>query len=299
MKRSGLGKGLGALISTSSTADDIESNKIIEEIKSGSVQEIKINDITNNTNQPRERFDDERIEELADSIKKHGILQPIIIKKHTDGYKIVAGERRWRAAKKAGLTEIPSIIKDLSNRDVMEIALIENIQREDLNQIEEAKAYDKLISEYKITQEELSKIIGKSRSEISNTMRLLALHEDVKNYLVNGDITYGHARALLVLDKLQQVKIAETIINAELSVRKTEEIIKGFNKDNNKKLKSRRKNLEPEYQQIEDKLRDFFETKLTFKKTDNDKGKIVIEYNDKEALERILEKLDLNEKGYI
>jgi ParB family chromosome partitioning protein len=298
MKRSGLGKGLGALISTSSPATDLENNEsVIDEIKEG-IREIKINDITNNTEQPRDKFDDDKIEELSESIKKHGIIQPIIVKKLDEGYKIVAGERRWRAAKRAGLNEIPAIIKELSNRDVMEIALIENIQREDLNQIEEAKAYDKLISEYNITQEELSKIIGKSRSAISNTLRLLALHEDVKNYLVNGDITYGHARALLVLEKHQQVKVAEGIINGELSVRRTEELIRELNENKKKKKTTRKKYLEPEYQEIEDKLRDFFGTKLTFKNTDKNKGKIVIEYDNRESLDRILEKLELNEKGY-
>ena len=179
MNKKGLGKGLGALIS----AANEEVNEEINEKKG--IVELKINDIEPNINQPRKKFDDEKLLKLSESIKKHGVVQPIIVKKEDNTYRIVAGERRWRAARMAGLKTIPVIIKELSERQVMEIALIENLQREDLNPIEEAEAFERLLNEYNLTQEELSEAIGRSRSAIANTIRLLGLSEKVKNCLIN------------------------------------------------------------------------------------------------------------------
>lgn len=215
MNKKGLGKGLGALISTAN-----------EETENG-IMELRVNEIEPNVGQPRKKFDDEKLIQLSDSIKQHGIVQPIIVRKEENIYKIVAGERRWRAARMAGLTNVPVILKDISNKQVMEMALIENIQREDLNPIEEAEAYERLINEYKMTQEELSKSIGKNRSTIANIIRLLALGEKVKEYLINGEISSGHARALLSIeDKEMQEKVCSEIIEKNLNVRDTESLVK-------------------------------------------------------------------------
>ena len=197
MVKKGLGKGLGALISSADTENT-------------GVKEIKINEIEPNLGQPRKHFDDEKLAQLAESIKQHGIVQPLIVKKEDDTYKIVAGERRWRAARLAGLDTLPVIVKELSSKQVMEIALIENIQREDLNPIEEAEAYEKLISEFGMTQEDISVTVGRSRPAIANSIRLLTLQEKLKNLVINGEISSGHARALLALDdNTVQSKTAE------------------------------------------------------------------------------------------
>ena len=199
-KKFGLGKGLNALI-----PEEVSNNINKQENKKDGVSLIDINLIKNNNNQPRKLFDDEKILELAESIKHNGIIQPIILRKVNNNYVIVAGERRWRAAKLIGIKEVPSIIMELTDKQVMEISLIENIQRQDLNAIEEANAYKQLISEFKLTQEELSKRLGKSRTAITNTMRLLNLSDSVKQYLIEGVISEGHGRALLAIDnsKLQ------------------------------------------------------------------------------------------------
>lgn len=200
--KKGLGKGLGALIDTENILS--ENSGIVE---------LKITDIEPNKEQPRKNFNQEKLQALAESIREHGVVQPIIVKKQDKVYTIIAGERRWRAAKMAGLKTIPSIIKDLSSKETMEIALIENLQREDLNPIEEAEAFQKLMEEHGMTQEELSKLVGKSRAAIANSVRLLTLPEKIKDMLINEQLTPGHARALITIeDTEKQLKIAEEII---------------------------------------------------------------------------------------
>ena len=273
--KKGLGKGLGALITSADTTSDETF-----------VKEIKINEIEPNANQPRKSFDNEKLVQLSESIKQHGVVQPIIVKKEENTYKIIAGERRWRAARLAGLTSVPVVVRDVSNKQVMEMALIENIQREDLNPIEEAEAYERLMKEYNLTQEEISNTVGKSRPAIANSLRLLNLNGKLKAYVINEEISSGHARALLAIDDVKlQEKIAEEIIDKELNVRETEKIIK---KMLSKDKKPKQAKLTEELADIEDKLKNIFGTKVKLL-SNNKKGKIMIEYYSNEELERILE----------
>ena len=213
--KKGLGKGLSAIL---------DSENIFSE--SPGISELKVNDIEPNQEQPRKNFNQEKLQSLADSILQHGVVQPIIVKKKDKGYSIIAGERRWRAAKLAGLKTIPAIVKDISTRDVMEIALIENIQREDLNPIEEADAYQKLMEEHGLTQEILSKLVGKSRAAIANSVRLLSLSDKVKEMLIGEVLTPGHARTLITItDEEKQSKLADTIVQRNLNVRETEKLV--------------------------------------------------------------------------
>lgn len=275
MMKKGLGKGLGALITSADTTSDETF-----------VKEIKINEIEPNANQPRKSFDNEKLVQLSESIKQHGVVQPIIVKKEENTYKIIAGERRWRAARLAGLTTVPVVVRDVSNKQVMEMALIENIQREDLNPIEEAEAYERLMKEYNLTQEEISNTVGKSRPAIANSLRLLNLNGKLKAYVINEEISSGHARALLAIDDVKlQEKIAEEIIDKELNVRETEKIIK---KMLSKDKKPKQAKLTEELADIEDKLKNIFGTKVKLL-SNNKKGKIMIEYYSNEELERILE----------
>ena len=253
------------------------------------VRELRINDVEPNTEQPRKHFNDEKLSQLAESIKQHGIVQPLIVKKADDTYKIVAGERRWRAAKLAGLSTVPVIVRELSSKQVMEIALIENLQREDLNPIEEAEAYEKLINEFGMTQEEISRTVGRSRPAIANSIRLLSLQEKLRTLLINGDITSGHARTLLSIENGEtQIKAVEEIVKRSLTVRETEALVK---KLLSKKEKRKPAKLNEEYQAIEDKLRNFFGTrvKLTSSKKN---GRILIEYYSLEELDRIVSAID-------
>ena len=222
--KKGLGKGLGALIASAEAED-------------AGVRDVKITDIEPNSGQPRKHFNDEKLEQLAESIKKHGIIQPLIVQRDGKTYKIVTGERRWRAARLAGCQTVPVIVRELSGKQVMEVALIENLQREDLNPIEEAEAYKKLINDYGLTQEEISATVGKSRPAIANSLRLLSLNENIKNLLISGDISSGHARALIPLEDTDiQLKAAEIIIKKSLNVRDTELLVKRItsNRDNNR-----------------------------------------------------------------
>lgn len=276
MMKKGLGKGLGALIASENSEDS-------------GVRELKINEIEPNVNQPRKTFNDEKLLQLSESIKQHGIVQPIIVKKEDDTYRIVAGERRWRAARLAGLSSVPVIIRELSNKQVMEIALIENLQREDLNPIEEAEAYEKLISDYNMTQEDISSIVGRSRPAIANSLRLLTLTEKVKDYVINGDLTSGHARALTVIeDKQLQEKIAMQVIQNKLNVRDTEKLVKNVLLKKSVK-KANVKN--EEICSIEDKLKGIFGTKVQLV-SNKKRGKILIEYYSNDELERLLELFD-------
>ena len=284
-KKFTLGKGLSALIPE-------ESGELIQE--SGKTL-ISINKIKSDEEQPRKLFDSEKIAELAESIKIHGIIQPLILRKHLDDqYIIVAGERRWRAAKMAGLKELPAIIMELSERDILEISLIENIQRQDLNPIEEALAYRKLLSEFSITQEELSKRIGKSRVTIANTMRLTNLDERVQQYIIESIITEGHGRALLAVnDKQKQYELAQKVIDEKLSVRELERLIKKINDESERNsLLEHNNELNPYYKEIKNQLQNFFGTKVNIANKKN-KGKIEIEYYSEEDLQRILDIMNI------
>jgi len=284
-KKFTLGKGLSALIPEESGENMNENNKML----------ISMNKIKCDEEQPRKLFDSEKIAELAESIKTHGIIQPLILRKHLeDQYIIVAGERRWRAAKMAGLKEVPAIIMELSDRDILEISLIENIQRQDLNPIEEALAYRKLLNDFKITQEELSKRIGKSRVAIANTMRLTNLDDRVQQYIIESIITEGHGRVLLsVSDKQKQYELAQQVIDEKLSVRELERLIKRFNEDEEKeKIVWSSDDLNPYYKEIRNQLQNYFGTKVNVSNKKN-KGKIEIEYYSEEDLQRILDIINM------
>ena len=276
----GLGKGLGALLSSDG----------IPETDSASVVNLKINDVSPNSEQPRKSFDKQRLEELAESIKANGIIMPIIVKREGNSYKIVAGERRWRAAKIAGLALIPAIVRDLTDLQVMEQALIENIQRQDLNPIEEADALNKLIQEHHLTQEKLASIVGRSRPAIANSLRLLNLPDEIRMLLTKEELTAGHARALLALPtKEEQIAGAGIILEREYSVREAEKLVK-----NMLKPKRAHKDPDPQFensiQAFEKKLTESLGTKVRLKDK-NKKGSIIIEYYSYEDLDRIFEKI--------
>jgi ParB family transcriptional regulator, chromosome partitioning protein len=279
-KKFGLGKGLGALI----PEEEVNS-------EDNAVMKIEMNLIKANDNQPRKNFDEEKIEQLAESIKEHGVVQPIVLKKEGSTYTIVAGERRWRASKSIGLKEIPAVIMDLTDKQVLEISLIENIQREDLNPIEEAIAYKKLVDEFNLTQEVLSKRIGKSRTAVTNCLRLLNLDERVQDYLIDGVISEGHGRTLLaVTDKDSQYILAQKIIDEGLNVRDTEKLIKSLGKE--KKDKNVKSKDDIYYVDIKEKLEDYFGTRVALINRKN-KGKIEIQYYSEDDLQRILDILKL------
>lgn len=282
-KKTGLGKGLGALFNDNDIIDD-DDNKV--EIKDGEevVHKIKIIDIEPNKNQPRRNFNNESIDELAESIKRYGVIQPIIVTKKDKYYEIVAGERRWRASKKAGLDEIPCIVREDTERKNKEIALIENIQREDLNPIEKARSFRQLMDEYGMTQMELSETIGISRSALANTVRLLNLDPRVMELVIQGQITEGHARSLLCFeDPDKQYKAALEIIEKGQNVRDIE------NKVKNKKNAQKR---DPKYdaiiQDIEGTFQGYFGTKVRLE-AGKRSGKIIIQYSSNEDLERIMD----------
>ena len=277
IKKRGLGKGLSALIS-----DDFSKEQ--EEISKDSILNINIEDITPNRDQPRRDFDEDALKELAKSIELYGLIQPILVRDLKGKYEIVAGERRWRACKLAGLKEIPGIVKDMGQEESAKIALIENIQREDLNPVEEAHAYKKLMEEFDLTQEELSLQIGKSRSYISNSIRILNLDNEVLEHISSGDLSQGHGKAILsIKNKDEQIKIAKEILNKKLNVRDTESLTR------NKSIVE--KDLDQSYIiSIEDKLMMALGTKVNLLQGDK-KGKIEIEYYGDEDLERLLEVL--------
>lgn len=282
-KKFGLGKGLGALI-----PDEVETKE-----KSSSTTLIPLNSIVNNSDQPRKFFDSDNIAELAESIKNHGIIQPLILKKDGNKYVIIAGERRWRAAKMLSLKEVPAIIMELSDKEILEISLIENIQRQDLNPIEEALAYRKLIDDFNLTQQELSKRIGKSRVAITNTMRLINLDERVQQYLIESVISEGHGRALLAVeDKDLQYDLAQKIIDEKLSVRELERLIKLLFKEKDNDNKKKNEEINPYVKDVQNRLQDYFGTKVNIN-SKNKKGKIEIEYYSEDDLNRILELINI------
>lgn len=290
-KKFGLGKGLNALIPEDTVI--LEPKKGKDKNYDNGYSLIDINLIKSNESQPRKSFDDEKIMELSESIKSNGIIQPLILRKDKDEYIIVAGERRWRAAKYIGIKEIPAVIMDLTEKQILEISLIENIQREDLNSIEEAIAYKKLISDFDLTQEQLSKRIGKSRVAITNTMRLLNLSEDVQQYIIEGVISEGHGRALLAItDSKLQCELAQNVIDDKLSVRELEFLIRKLKTKSEPSKSKAKKETNPYYKEVIEKLENYFGTKVNVTNKNN-KGKIEIEYYSEEDLQRILEIINL------
>mgnify|MGYP001560128546 FL=1 len=264
----------------------IPEEKITED--SSTVFKISMNLIKANKDQPRKTFDPEKISELAQSIKEHGVIQPIILNKEEDVYIVVAGERRFRAAKSIGLAEIPAIIMNINNKEVLEISLIENIQREDLNPIEEAIAYKKLLIDFNLTQEEISKKVSKSRTAITNCMRLLNLDERVQDYIIDGVISEEHGRAILgISDRQLQYQIAQMVIDDNLNVRETERLVKNFGNEKPEKVVKNQNDIY--YKDIMNKLENRFGTKVFINSKNKKKGKIEIEYYSEEDFERILE----------
>lgn len=276
-KRKALGKGLSALI-----------NEEFDKIDENSIVNIGIDLIKSNPLQPRKNFDEEKIDELSRSIERHGVIQPVIVKKSGKHYQLIAGERRWRAARQAGLKEIPSIVRDIDNRSQEEIALIENIQREDLNSIDEAAAYKVVMDRYEITQEEVSTMVGKSRVYVTNIMRLLKLPEYVQKYIMNGDITTGHGKALAGLGDKEIKAVTDKILKEDLSVRETEKIVRELkNGKKDERKKTRKNEKEPNIIHIEEVLMDELGTKVEINKRKKS-GKIQLFFSNDEELQRIL-----------
>lgn len=299
----GLGRGLSNLIPTDDTTEDV-TTKTSKQTKTGTVtktevvkkveQTLNINRIEPNKNQPRKEFNEDALQELADSIKQFGVIEPLVVVKRKGYYELIAGERRWRAARLAGLKEVPVVIKDYDDQQIVEIALIENIQREDLNPIEEAHAYERLIQEFNLTQDEVAERVSKSRTTVTNALRLLKLTKKVQQMLIDDMLSTGHVRALITIaDPQLQYETAMYIFDKKLSVRETESYVK---KLLNKKPKEKTSEKEdPElsflYKAIENRLKESLGTKTTIKAKTKDSGKIEIEYYSQEDLERITQLL--------
>ena len=286
--RKGLGKGIDAMIS----GDNTKTKQVVKEVVK-EVDTIDINKSEPNNNQPRKNFNEDKIHELAESIKQHGLIEPLIVQKGKKGfYTIIAGERRWRAAREAGVKEIPVVVKDYSDQQVMEIALIENIQREDLNAIEEAEAYDRLIRDFNLKQDEVAERVSKSRVAITNSLRLLKLDERVREMIIEDKIKSGHARALLgVSDGDEQYKLAVMIFDNSMSVRETEKMVKKYLADKKKPVKEvREKDTQTEliYKDYEEKLKSVIGTKVNINNKGKGKGKIEIEYFSADEFDRIM-----------
>ena len=300
-KKSGLGRGLDALFpektvqSKPKTVKTVkEEKKVAVDTKKSSQQEtsngermMKISMIEPNREQPRKKFDEDALQELSESIKQYGILQPLLVSDKKDYYEIVAGERRWRAAKMAGLKEVPVVVKEFSTQEIVEISLIENIQREDLNPVEEAMAYKRLLEEFDLKQDEVAERVSKSRTAVTNSMRLLKLSERVQQMIVDDMISTGHARALLALDdEEQQYILANKIFDEKLSVRETEKLVKAL-KNPKKEVKVQKQEHMFVYNNLEEHLKNIIGTKVSVNPKANGKGKIEIEYYSEEELERI------------
>ena len=293
VKRNGLGKGLDSLIpnKTSKPAEPADKKNIKpeKEDKSTGTGEIlvKTNEVEPNREQPRKDFDEDSLMELADSIKQFGILQPLIVQKKKDYYEIIAGERRWRAAKLAGIKEVPIIVKNYTDQEIVEISLIENIQRENLNPIEEAMAYKRLLEEFNLKQDEVAERVSKSRTAVTNSMRLLKLSSRVQQMIVDDMISTGHARALLAIDdEEQQFMLANKIFDEKLSVRETEKLVKAL-KNPKKEVKKVKQERMFVYNDLADHMKNIIGTKVSVNPKANGKGKIEIEYYSEDELERI------------
>lgn len=280
-KKRGLGRGLSALI-----PDNIEADLLNTEEGKEQVVELDINLIVPNKNQPRKEFEKVSLEELKNSIQQYGIIQPIVVRKVEDKYEIIAGERRWRAAREASFDKIPCIIKEVDEKEAIKLAIIENIQREDLNPIEEANAFKSLMNTYNLKQEEVAEAVGKSRSYVANSLRLLNLDEEIQDYISEGKISTGHAKALLgVRNKKDRLSIAKTIIDKKLNVRETEKLV---SKSKRKKTGKSTVEKDPFIKEIEERLMSTLGTKVTLISSKKG-GKIEIEFYNEEDLQRILE----------
>ena len=285
------GKGLNAVID-GGRPSKYESKKAAASVESNGEVVLPINQVEPNKNQPRKNFDEDALQELADSITQHGIVQPLVVTKQDGYYEIIAGERRWRAAKLAGLKEVPVVIKEFTPQEIMEVALIENIQREDLNPVEEAKAYQHLIEEYSLKQEDVAKKVSKNRSTITNSLRLLKLPDEILSMLVSGDISGGHARALLSIDDPEkQKKLAQKIIKESLSVREIEKLAKEGDKKEAKKKEKKKLGQEAIYEDLEEKLTRALGTKVKINRKNANQGKIEIEYYSMDELDTLTGKL--------
>ena len=294
----GLGKGLDSLIpmgsvSSEKKADSKEENKESKDNKATETV-VKITQVEPNREQPRKNFDEDALQELADSIKQFGLLQPILVQDRKTHYEIIAGERRWRAAKLAGLKEVPVIIRDYTDQEIVEISLIENIQREDLKPIEEAQAYKRLLTEFNLKQDEVAERVSKSRTAVTNSMRLLKLCDEVQQMIIDDMLSTGHARALISIeDPEQQYMIAQKIFDEKLSVREVEKLVKDLNKPEKPKKESNKedKSLDIIYEAIEEKLKQSLGTKVEISSKGNGAGKLEIEFYNHDDLDRIIELL--------
>ena len=304
MKR-GLGRGLDVMIPDNHTGTTKKSSRTTKTIVSmeqeseknvrdyvvptGEVK-VKISKVEPNREQPRKQFDEDSLLELSESIKQYGVLQPLVVSDKKDYYEIIAGERRWRAAKLAGLKEVPVIIKELSKQETVEISLIENIQREDLNPIEEAMAFKRLLDEFHLKQDEVADRVSKSRTAVTNVMRLLKLESEVQQMLIDEMITAGHARALLgISDRELQIKIANKVFDEKLSVRETEKLVKSILESKKEKPMKKDTAEDAIYESLEEKMKGMMGTIVIINRKKNNKGKIEIEYYSRDELERIIE----------
>lgn len=293
MAARGLGKGLDSLIpnAVGEAKAKKETKTVAAEEKNGQETLVKISMVEPNRKQPRKNFDEDALQELSDSIKQFGLIQPILVQDRKDHYEIIAGERRWRAAKLAGLKEIPVIIRDYSEREIMEISLIENIQREDLNPIEEAQAYKRLLEEFHLKQDEVAERVSKSRAAVTNSMRLLKLSDEVQQMLIDDMISTGHARTLLAIeDAEEQYNMAQKIFDEKLSVRDVEKLVKNLHKpEKPAKKKVDDRTMETIYLDIEEKLKARLSTKVTVTSKGEGAGKIEIEFYNHEDLDRLID----------
>lgn len=288
-RKGGLGKGLDSLI-----ADKVGTSNEKTDAKNEVM--VNINKVEPNKEQPRKNFDEDALLELSESIKQFGVLQPLLVVDRKDYYEIIAGERRWRAAKMAGLKKVPVIIKDLTEQEIVEISLIENIQRENLNPIEEAIAYKRLLNEFNLKQDEVAERVSKSRTAVTNSMRLLKLCDKVQQMVIDDMISTGHARALLgITDEEKQYTLAQKIFDEKISVRDTEKLVKKMQKQKNasaKEVNPEKKKLDAVYQEAEEKMKTILGTKVIINQKDSMKGKIEIEYYSPDELTRIYELIE-------
>ena len=301
IKKKGLGKGLDSLIPDNKSMKSVTSEKTVESkedatAKSG-VQVMKINEVEPNRDQPRKNFDEDALLELSDSIKQFGVLQPLLVRKRKDYYEIIAGERRWRAAKLAGVKEVPVIEKEYTDQEILEIGLIENIQRENLNPIEEAIAYKRLLEEFNLKQDEVAERVSKSRTAVTNSMRLLKLSDKVQQMIIDDMISTGHARALLAIDDPElQYTLANKIFDEKLSVRETEKLVKEIKNPKKPKEKTPVANSFI-YQDLEEKMKSVFGTKVSIASKGKGKGKIEIEYYSDDELEHLFDMMMSIKRG--
>lgn len=302
-RKGGLGRGLDAMISETaknprtspkkSNSQKTIKQELQEKKEEGTVFTVKMTQIEPNRKQPRKQFDEDALLELAESIKQFGVLQPLLVQKKDDYYEIIAGERRWRASKLAGIKEVPVILKDFSEQEAVEISLIENIQRENLNPIEEAAAFKRLMEEFHLKQDTIAERVAKSRTAVTNSMRLLKLDERVQQMLIDEMLSTGHARALLAIDdKEMQYGAAVKVFDEKLSVRETEKLVKEVLNPREKKEEPVDSALELIYQQLEEKIKGIIGSKVAIHRKNKDKGKIEIEYYSQDELERIVELLE-------